>query len=206
MAITTYSELKSSLANWLDRDDLAAVIPDFITLAERNMERSLRHYKMVERSSGQLDTQYSAVPADWLETIRFGISPGTIYRLEMTTLDDLLSRREKSSDVAGRPKYFAHVGESLELFPTPDTTYTTELVYYQKIPPLSESNSTNWLLGDAPDAYLYGSLVQAAPYLGEDERVTVWGTLYSAAVTSLNASSDNAKNSASTLRMRTMSY
>ena len=206
MALTTYSELKSAIANWLDRDDLTSVIPDFISLAEHQMERSVRHYKMVERSSGVLDSQYSAVPADWLETIRFGISSGDTHRLEMASLDDLMVRRERGVNTAGRPKYFAHVGQTIELFPTPDATYTTELVYYQKIPALSDSQTTNWLLGDAPDAYLYGALMQAAPYLGEDERVTVWNSLYNAAVASLNAASEKTKNSASALRMKVTSY
>lgn len=206
MALTTYTELKSAIANWLDRDDLTSVIPDFISLAEHQMERSVRHYKMVERSSGALDSQYSAVPADWLETIRFGITSGDTYRLEMTSLDDLMARRQTNVNTAGRPKYFAHVGETLELFPTPDAEYTTELVYYQKIPALSASNATNWLLGEAPDAYLYGALMQAAPYLGEDERVTVWNSLYNAAVVSLNAASEKTKNSASALRMKVTSY
>lgn len=206
MAITTYAGLQSAISNWLDRDDLTSVIPDFISLAEHQMERSVRHYKMVERSSGALDSQYSAVPADWLETIRFGISSGDTYRLEMTSLDDLMARRQSNTNISGRPKYFAHVGETLELFPTPDATYTTELVYYQKIPALSASNTTNWLLGDAPDAYLYGSLMQAAPYLGDDERVTVWNSLYNAAVVSLNTASEKTKNSASALRMKVTSY
>lgn len=206
MALTTFLELKTAIANWLDRDDLTSVIPDFISLAEHQMERSVRHYKMVERSSGALDSQYSAVPADWLETIRFGISSGDTYRLEMTSLDDLMARRQSNTNIAGRPKYFAHVGETLELFPTPDATYTTELVYYKKIPALSGSNTTNWLLDDAPDAYLYGALMQAAPYLGEDERVTVWNSLYNAAVASLNAASEKTKNSASALRMKVTSY
>jgi hypothetical protein len=66
MSITTYSELKTSIANWLDRSDLTSVIPDFIMLAEKQMERTVRHHKMIERSSGALDSQYSAVPADWI--------------------------------------------------------------------------------------------------------------------------------------------
>ena len=63
MAITNYTQLKTAIANWLDRDDLTSKIPDFIFLAEKQIERQVRHYKMVERSSGELDTQYSAVPA-----------------------------------------------------------------------------------------------------------------------------------------------
>ena len=97
MAVSNYSELKASIADWLDRDDLTSQIPDFITFAEKQMQRQVRHYKMVERSSGALDSQYSAVPADWLETIRFSISSGDTFALEMTTINDLMTRRQNST-------------------------------------------------------------------------------------------------------------
>lgn len=206
MAITTYSQLQTSIANWLDRDDMASVIPDFIALAEKQMEREVRHYKMVERSSGELDSQYSAVPADWLETIRFSISSGDTFKLEMTTLNDLMTRRQNTRNTSGRPQFYAHVGETFELFPTPDATYTMELVYYQEIPKLSASQTTNWLLGDAPDAYLYGALLQAAPYLGEDERVAVWAQLYAGAIASLNAASDRTKQTSAGMRIQVNTY
>lgn len=206
MAITTYSELKAAIANWLDRDDLTNVIPDFITLAEHQMERLVRHYKMVERSSGALDSQYSAVPADWLETIRMSISDGNTSKVDQTSLTDLMDKREAGLNQVGRPRFYAHAGESFELYPTPNQTYNIELMYYQKIPALSASQTTNWLLDFAPDAYLYGSLVQASPYLGEDERVAVWNGLYNAAVASINAQNEKSRYSGSTLSMRLSAY
>ncbi len=63
MALTTFAELKTSIADWLNRDDLTTVIPDFITLAEHQMEREVRHYKMIERSNANLDSRYSQVPS-----------------------------------------------------------------------------------------------------------------------------------------------
>ena len=74
MAITTYDELKASIASWLNRDDLTAVIPDFIALAESSINRDLRHYKMVQRADATLDSRYVQVPEDWLETMRFSIT------------------------------------------------------------------------------------------------------------------------------------
>jgi hypothetical protein len=206
MAITTYTELKTAIANWLDRDDLTSVIPDFITIAEKQMEREIRHYKMIERSSGALDSQYSAVPADWLETVRFSITTGDTFKLEMTTLNDMMTRRESNQNTQGRPQFYAHIGETFELFPTPDQTYTMELIYYQDIPKLSASQTTNWLLGDAPDAYLYGSLMQAAPYLGEDERVAIWSSLYAKAVADINRVSLKTSQSSSGMRIQVNTY
>ena len=206
MALTTFAELKTSIADWLNRDELTTVIPDFITLAEHQMEREVRHYKMIERSNANLDSRYSQVPSGWLETIRFTLNTGDTYRLEMVSIDDLSARRQTNQDTAGRPKYYAHVGDTFELHPTPDTTYATELVYYEKIDPLSDSNTSNWLLDTAPDAYLYGSLLQAAPYLAEDERIPIWSSAYAGAVASLNSSSDRTRQSSGNLRMKIAAY
>ena len=206
MAITTYSELKTAVGNWLNRDDLTSVIPDFITLAEVDINRKLRHYKMIERVDATLDSRYVQVPADWLETVRFSITTGDTFKLEMTTLNDMMTRRESNQNTQGRPQFYAHIGETFELFPTPDQTYTMELIYYQDIPKLSDSQTTNWLLGDAPDAYLYGSLMQAAPYLGEDERVAVWSSLYAKAVTDINRVSLKTSQSSSGMRIQVNTY
>ena len=206
MAITTYTELKTAIANWLDRGDLTSVIPDFITIAEKQMEREIRHYKMIERSSGELDSQYSAVPSDYLETVRFGVITGNTFKLELTTLTDIMTRREGTQNTAGRPRYYAHIGETFELFPTPDQAYETELIYYQELPKLSGSQASNWLLEDAPDAYLYGSLMQASPYLGEDERVGVWSGLYAKAVSDINRVSEKTSQSSSGMRIQVNTY
>lgn len=170
------------------------------------MERELRHYKMVNRANATIDSRFSQLPADWLETLRFHISSGDTYRLELISLDDMVEFREQSLNTSGRPKYYAHVGDTIEVYPTPDGEYTSELMYYQSIPALSDSNASNWLLDVAPDAYLYGSLLQAAPYLAEDERIQVWSGLYAGAVSSLNSSSEKSKHSGSGLRMKVRAY
>ena len=123
MALSTYSELKTSIGSWLNRDDLTDQIPDFINFAEKQMQRQIRHYKMVERSSGELDSQYSAVPADWLETIRFSITSGDGFALQLTTINELIIRRQNSRNANGRPQFYSHIGERFELCPTPDTAY-----------------------------------------------------------------------------------
>jgi hypothetical protein len=113
-----------------------------------------------------------------------------------------MDKRDAGLNQTGKPKFYAHVGETFELYPTPDQTYNIELVYYQSIPALSDSNTSNWLLTIAPDAYLYGALMQAAPYLGEDERVQVWNGLYVSAVSAINAVNERTRLSGTSLRMR----
>lgn len=206
MSITNYTQLKSAIADFLDRDDLASVIPTFIFAAEKQMEKEIRHPRMMRRSEGQIDSRYSPVPPTWLETIRLHVSGDPSYRLELTSLDDMLQLREQTGGTPGRPTHYAHFGENIEVFPNPDTAYDIELMYYEKLPVLSDSNTSNWLLEVAPEAYLYGALLHSAPYLKDDARMQVWGSLYAGAVAGVNNQAEQARFGGSGLRMRVRSY
>ena len=206
MTITNYTELKAAIADWLLRDDLTAVIPSFIALAETQMQREIRHHKMMQRSEAEIDTRYFVLPNDWIETVRFHVSDDRPTRLELTSMDDMLQLRELNANTSGRPTHYAHIGDQLEVFPTPSGVFDVELLYYQKIPTLSDSVATNWLLTDYPDAYLYGALMQAAPYLDNDQKMQVWAGLYGSAVNSINAESKKARYSGAGMRIRINSY
>lgn len=201
MTIDTYAELKTSIGDWLNRDDLTAVIPSFIALAEADFNRTLRDNRMQKRSTATLDVQYSALPTDWLETIRLGII-GNSSRLELVSSGALAELRDLRGDLVGKPTHYAHTAGGLELFPTPDISYDAELVYFAKVPALSDAATTNWLLSAAPDVYLYGALTQSAPYLKDDGRATVWSGLYQNAISNLNMASERALYSGSGLRLR----
>ena len=206
MTITNYTELKAAIADWLLRDDLTAVIPSFIALAETQMQREIRHHKMMNRAEAEIDTRYFALPADWIETARFHVTGDLPTRLELTSMDDMLQLRELNANTSGRPTHYTHIGDQLEVFPTPSGVFDVELLYYQKIPTLSDSVATNWLLTDYPDAYLYGALMQAAPYLDNDQKMQVWAGLYGSAVNSINAESKKARYSGAGMRIRINSY
>ena len=206
MSITTYSELKASIGNWLNRDDLTAVIPDFISLAEADISRRLRHWQMEERATAEMDTQYSAVPADWVETIRFQTLGNGTRPLELISRSQMLDRRANARDAAGRPQFYTMAAGQFEVFPTPDQTYNAELLYFARVPALSDAAPTNWLLTAASDAYLYGALVHSAPYLQDDARSAVWASFYQSAIDALNTASDDARYSGSGLRMRIGAY
>ena len=206
MAITTYAELQTSIANWLNRDDLTTVIPDFISLTEASINRDLRHYKMINRVDATLDSRYVQMPADWIETVRFGITSGTTYRIELISRDDMLEYRQNNNDTSGIPRFYANIGDTIEVFPTPDAEYQMQLQYYAKTPALSNTNTANWLLTAAPDIYLYGALVQSAPYLNDDARIQTWAALYQSVLDSLQKASDDTRFAGSGLRMRVTSY
>ena len=86
MALVNYSDLKTSIADWLNRSDLTATIPDFITLAESGFNKEIRNRKMIKRATATIDSQYSAVPSDWLQTVDFVIETNPVVTLEFLSL------------------------------------------------------------------------------------------------------------------------
>ena len=108
--------------------------------------------------------------------------------------------------MSGRPRFYANIGDTIEVFPTPDAEYQMQLQYYAKTPALSNTNTANWLLTTAPDIYLYGALVQSAPYLNDDARIQTWAALYQSVLDSLQKASDDTRFAGSGLRMRVTSY
>jgi hypothetical protein len=178
MALDTFAGLKATIADYLNRDDLTAIIPSFITIAEAKFNRKLRTRQMIKRANGQIETAFFAYPADWLQAKEFQLNTNPIVRLQFVTEaygDELKANRYVS---IGQPAYYTITGTQLEFIPAPDSTYSAELTYYAKIPALSDANTSNWLLAYAPDLYLYGALLEAAPYLKDDERLAVWSQMY----------------------------
>ena len=203
MALNTFTALKASIADFLNRDDLTAVIPDFISLAEAQINRDVRHWNMEARSDGQQSggDEYMQYPADWVETIRLHLTGTGTSVVNPISRDAMADKREKNEDTSGTPMYYTHADGQFQLYPTPSADTDFELLYYQKIPSLI-SNTDNWLLLDSPDVYLYGALIHSAPYLAEDERVAIWAQMYSAAVARLNEASELAQYSGSGLKLK----
>ena len=204
MALTTYTELKASIADFLNRDDLTTVIADFITLAESQINRDVRHWKMEARSSGQQSggDEYMQIPADWVESIRLHLTGTGTSAVNLISRDAMADKRERNDDTSGTVMYYTHADGQFQLYPTPSADTDFELLYIQKLDALSGSNADNWLLLEAPDVYLYGSLIHSAPYLVEDERVAMWAQMYSASVARLNEASESARFSGSGLRLK----
>jgi hypothetical protein len=178
MALDTFAGLKTTIADYLNRDDLTSIIPSFITLAEAKFNRKLRVRQMVKRANATVDTQYFAFPADFLQAKEFQLNTNPITYLQYVTQNQGDYGSQNIYISAGKPQYYTIIGSQIEVIPTPDTSYTGELTYYGKIPALSESNTSNWLLAYAPDLYLYGALLEATPYLKDDERLGTWSSLY----------------------------
>ena len=206
MPITTYAELKTNIADFLNRDDLTSVSSTFVSLAEADLNRQIRHWRQEKRSTAEIDTQYSAIPADMLEVIRFYITSGDTRPLELISQAEMLDRKFRNLNTSGQPAYYAVTAGELEVYPVPDGTYTSELYYFGKTDALSDSNTSNWILEHYPDAYLYGSLIHSAPYLKDDARTQVWAALYQNAIDAINQASEKAKFGGSGRRMKIRAY
>ena len=203
MAITTYAELQTATANWLDRSDLTDRIPEFIELAEANFNRVIRQPDMITKNdSFSISSRYTTLPTDTLEIVRIVIDQTPVIVLEYLTPEEISEKRRYMTGT-GRPVYFTTIGGSanqLEVLRSPDDTYTASIIYYTRIPALADG--TNWLLTNHPDIYLFGALVEAEPYLKNDERMPMWTSRLDKALTDLRLQGERESHSGSSLRMR----
>ena len=178
MAISNYSELKSAIADWLDRTDLTDSIPDFITLAETRHRRDSKIRRMETRVTANtiVDSEYYTLPDNFvaMRNIQLNTNPKT--SLEYLTPEQM--DRIHAGSTKGKPKAYSIIGNNIQLRPLPDSVYQIEMLYFKYFTPLSDSNTTNDMLTYHPDAYLYGALVEAEPYLQNDKRIQVWAGYY----------------------------
>lgn len=191
MAITTYAELQSAIADFLNRDDLTSIIPTFIDMAEAQMAREIRHWRQEKRVETTLNERYENLPNDFIEAI--SLTAGS-DRLTLISAAEMQDRVEASSQT-GTPKYYRFTADQIEFYPAPtaSSTATLSMQYYARVPALSDSNTSNWVLTYAADAYLYGALVHSAPYLQDDGRIAIWASLYQNAIEGLRRDNNSGK-------------
>lgn len=172
MAISTYAELLTAAANWLDRDDLTDRIPEFVVLAEARFNRVLRAPDMLTRDDAfAIDGQYETHPTGFMEASRFVLLTSPVTPLSYVPPLELAEIRHKRTS-SGKPAFYTITGGSFEFLPTPDSAYTASLLYYARLTPLA--SGVNWLFTAHPDIYLHGTLVAAEAYIRNDERLPVW--------------------------------
>ncbi len=201
----TYSGLLSSLASWMDRDDLAAVIPDFVTLFESNANTEGALRTEFNRTSTVVPTTIALdhinTPADYMgtDTLRLTQVGGSYSILKPYGGASSLYTDYPNASTQGQPKGFFNLAGKLEIAPVPDAVYQVQLYYYQKIPALV-TYSANWLLTHYPQVYLFGSLVAAEAFLGSDPRISTWGNLYDNAIQKIGGATDRNKYGGSSLQ------
>src|ERR1700742_4542533 len=156
----TYTGLQASVADWLNRADLTAVVPDFIATAEAQISRRLLMdgpvRMMMGRSDATITAEFTDVPDDFMGartiTVSGADTASGLLQLELATPDEINDLKAFHSGEAGGPRRFAVVGTSLQFWPWNGASVSCELTYWQRLPALSGSGS-NWLLSLHPDAY-----------------------------------------------------
>lgn len=176
MAISTYAELQTAVANWLDRSDLTSRIPEFIALAEGRIARKLRIREMETESDVTLvaGTRTAAVPTGFREVRRVYLDSSPVRDLEYISPPDYWARY--TSVNTGKPVCFTVEGTNLVFGPIPDAAYTAKVLHYKALDALS--SSAHAVFTANPDVYLYGALLAAEPFLKNDKRVQMWKGLF----------------------------
>lgn len=195
MSIRNYGELQTSIAGWLKRTNLTDRIPDFIALAEAGLNRDLRVRQMTAVYMRTTDQNVISLPDDYLDAEKLELNGATLtYSPRWTaSTGDLGDSREV---------YYTMVANSVWVMARVERGSVFRLYYYQRLTPLSDIDPQNWLIEDAPDAYLYGALMQAEPYLKNDARVQIWGTQYGAIIDKMNTGAARSRSSGSALVAR----
>jgi hypothetical protein len=202
MSLSTYSDLQTSIANYLARSDLTSQIPDFITFAENRLRRELRIRQMLKSVTTATVSSDNTIeiPADFLQVRDFVVMTNPIQPLSYSS-PSALSNDPRASEV-GVPLSYTILANDFQVSPAPDGIYTVKLLYFSAPAYLSSSNTTNVFLTTAPDALLYASLIEAEPYLMNDARINTWGTMYDRAIASLTKSDEEGQYSGVPLAMK----
>jgi hypothetical protein len=129
-----------------------------------------------------------ALPTDFLGMISFELPAGTGHPLTYRRPEEVRALRQEQYASSGTPFAWTVVGGALETAPAPSGSLTCNMIYYQQVPALAANPSGNWLSTKHPDIYLYGALMQSAPYLKDDPRLAVWAELYQRITADLMAS------------------
>jgi len=204
MALSTYTELKTTIANWLNRSDLTSEISDdFIVLTEADLNAKLRIRQMHAQTTITIDAETETVPTGFLQVRDFYILSNG-QKFPMTFISPAQMDAVKASSTTGVPSSYTILGSTFRFAPRPDSTYSGVLNYYKKFDPLTSSNTTNYILADHPAVYLYGSLFHAANFLGgfDPNQVQQWSQMYQTALERIELNDREDAYSGSPLQIR----
>ena len=200
MATTmTFTTLQQDVRRYLERGTTYASdpvvfeqIPRLINLAERRIARELKIQGFINVVSGTLQTGVSvyAKPDRWRDTVSINIGTGTnnnTRKVVFARAYEYLLSYWPDRTATDQPEYYSDYDYSHWLYaPTPDANYPFEVLYYELPPLLDDAVQTNWLTEYAPQLLLYGTLLEATPFLKNDERIPVWQNMYDRAAAMLN--------------------
>ena len=196
-AAMTFTSLQSDIRNYLERGGATdpivfEQIPRLITLAERRIARELKiqGFQTVVNTTMQTNVAVYPKPDRWRDTISINIGTGTgnnNHTPVFARAYEYVRSYWPNETTTGQPEFYADYDYKHWIFaPTPDAAYPMEILYYELPPLLDDTNQTNWLSEFAPNVLLYGSLVEATPFVKDDQRVQLWQSYYDRALSALN--------------------
>ena len=202
MALANYVDLLASVAAWMNRTDLGAVIPDFVTLAEARISRDLRLRKQVVTSTLATvgGTRGINLPADWLSFENVSLLTSPEMQLTYATVEHL-DVVYPNNGTNGKPSLYTIEGDQILFAPTPDGIYTVSILYFARFAAL-QTASINWLMTNHPSIYLYACLKQGYLYVKDQASAAEYEGLYNNTMKALQTQDDSAQHSGSSLRVR----
>jgi len=182
-AVMTYDTLVENIQSYLERTDDATLekIPTFIMLAEQVIASQIKFLgNLTVNTSTMVQGEATIVkPARWHKTVSVNITVDGQRRPVLLRRYEYLRQYWPDPTEEDTPLYYTDYDYTHWLVaPTPDAAYNFEVLYYERVQPLDSSNQTNWFTVYAPQALLYGSLLQAMPFLKNDERIPMWQQQY----------------------------
>tara|TARA_R110002012_G_scaffold213566_1_gene384676 strand:- start:144 stop:797 length:654 start_codon:yes stop_codon:yes gene_type:complete len=203
MALSTYSDLKTSVANYLNRDDLTNVIPDFITLAESRLNRELRvRVNMVRaETTTAANIPFYNLPSDLIELRNITYESDSTTSYALSYLSPESGSREWGAYTSGLPRAYTNLGLNIKIYPIPDAAYVIGINYFKKLVPLSNTQTTNDIIANFPDLYLFASCLEGAIYLNDTEQTQRFGSIFAESLNSVKEAEEKARYSGTVMHM-----
>lgn len=188
--VMTYDSLTSTVLQYLERSDQAVVeaIPTFITLCEFEIAQNIKTLGQMEvvDSVMQIGNPVIPKPARWRKTTSMTLTNSGVKQPIFVRKLEYLNNYAQNVTTPGTPLYYADYDfDHWFVAPTPDQAYPFEALCYTRLQPLSSANQTNWLTQNAPNAMLFGTLKQTAPFLKNDARLALWKSMFDEALAAL---------------------
>jgi len=204
----TYDEIKTNVANFLNRSDLTSQLDTFIDLTESDINKKIKHQQMMKRAVATADStsKYMQLPGDWISAINVELNTTEHNVLMQQSVESLDIKRMSINNTSGRPEYFAITDDAIELCPTPDKSYELQLTYYADVPALSSTNAENFVSKSYPDIYIYGCCKHASIFLMEDDRIQLFQSLFDKALEEVRIQQEKASFGKGSLLNRRRTY
>lgn len=198
MSIASYAEVKTAVANWLNRADLTTYIPDLVRFGEIRIYRDLRLRTMETALNSTIASGVIALPTDYVDLRYAYVNGATVQFLERKPPEFIYTKYPIRS-VDGLPKYIAREGENFIFGPYPDSNYTIKGIYYKRLTALSDSNTTNWFTTNAPDLLVFAALIESEVFVKNDVRMPMWQAKYDQVLEQISAEEQRERYSGSSL-------